>query len=55
MRDRAWPFPDRDVDTTVCERTLGFTTFGGQLKEKVLSAAEITGPASILNAILLVV
>jgi hypothetical protein len=55
MRDRAWPFPSRNIVANTCETTSGYQTFCGPLlKEKVMQAAMSSGFASASNVVLLV-
>ena len=55
MRDRAWPFPSRNVDARTCERTSGFlANCGPRWGRGVLNVATLSGIASISNVIFLV-
>jgi hypothetical protein len=55
MRDRAWPFPAKNVDAGTCERTSGFqSSCGPILQNQVLFVALMGGCASALNILLLV-
>ena len=55
LRDRAWPFPSRDVDVTACETTQGYTIRCADVWQRQDStAATLVALASFLNWILLV-
>ena len=48
-RDRAWPFPSRDVDAYVCERTSGFSVPCGPLwQHRLIIVAALNMFASIV-------
>jgi hypothetical protein len=54
MRDRAWPFPARNVDARTCERTLGFSTNCGLLWDKrIYQVILVCIFASFLNMLIM--
>ena len=55
MRDRAWPFPSKDVDVGTCEKTQGYYIACGALwRQEQQFAAVMSATASFLNWLLMV-
>ena len=55
MRDRAWPFPNKDIDTTTCERTQGYYIGCAELwQQKQHLAAAMSAVACLSNWFLVV-
>jgi len=56
MRDRAWPFPARNVDASACETTSSFQTHCGPLLKATLSYIAVSsGLVSIFNTLLVAI
>ena len=56
MRDRAWPFPSRNVDARTCERTQGYyIACGGLWRQEQQVAAVLCAIASFFNWLLMVI